>query len=982
MENPIQQANTLPLLEFRQIKFKGRTVRYTPNTITYKGETTRFENSLIVAGTQLYIQTPLKTVFATSDIKNFEFLGMGEIVGVVETSLVATDRSSYWIYCNGMKMTLRFYIQDDRICYMYGKKEHTENIETASIIYETFFIVIYEDSSLFIDFLGSNDVQCKFAGKVVKYYKFRCNKMDFFIFEYVKHNRVHKALFYHNELICTDISIRASSDGPSILYNTAKCSRYGDSNQDSTDRRHQPAQIAFIESRILKSPDYEKICKLQNCIPTNEENSTIFELSDIEYKAFFLAPVVYRIAFLKSKFAGYSFDIVSVVFDKMMHMSKTIAGLVNEKYECNKFPLQPLFYEPADISAVKRMGNFRFRNKLSRREQVFLERKYERIFKYDNEIKRSKNLAYRVIKRERAYLETLNIELLFNEATKSRVGFIKLINTYYQDPRIEDILEILLESAITIQSDISDVCSSRQSTFLLRHVCGIGAFVANYKQLYHNSLYKPQIKVNNVIFDEKLPKDMLFFTSANLFSYYRKPSTPNMYEQLGYELGKGIISGISRESLDQYLALATTAEESILGLLYLVISTYIAQSDLGRNHNINTVLRSGLESTDLGIKQAVMCALAIQNLGNHDRNILELIKAEIEKYGPVMSERNTAFYDAEYRMVGAICTALVANRPLLRNFNDSFSELIVCGLSSVGSGLPLTLLERGDDCRPEEIFYSVLLKLTSDFIVEPLVFLNDLRQSICTQSTNNIYRLAAEIFYISLYYLKRDEEVDECIFRKLYDFTMFIEEEVIEKPTLQILFNFSIASLSIMKVGRCDIELCRLLRRAIMKTKETKYMKECTLFDRRIKDVTTLKGYDAESVQIYKLCLGIACLNFGMSKFKSTAVKQLIVTFFITNTVISEFNVIDVLRMLIVKQCEDNKDNVENLKLVAKNLFLKSKRKSCMRLFSREFEQLDDIDKKFVIDVLSDYYENVHFKKYEDSVFDMKMLAKFLVITK
>jgi len=972
MENSAQQINPTPLPGCRYVKFRGKKVKYTQNIITYNGKTIRFPTSQVVVGASLYLQTPLNSIFATPDMRSFELLGMGDIVGVVNSSLVVRNGSSYWVYNNGIRVSLVFYLDDDKICYNHTK--HAHEICTSATVYEKFLVVTHGSGAIFIDFLGSNDVKCRFAGPVTKYYRINSRKIGFFIFEYVKNKAVHKALFYQSELICSDVSVNMNGPVPVIRHRGNKCP-----SQVPVGQVSDCVSALYAENQSGCVGDHST-SRSQHCELAEDHPSMTFELTDLQHSAFEVSPVSTRVAFLRAVFSGQPFNIVSEAFDRLLHTSKVITELISEKH--GRILESPLFYESPEIAAVKRMPKFRFRGKPTERELEFINRQYQRLFRYDCEITKSKNLSYKIIKMEKSYFKNLCADSLFSGMIRYNRDFIRLINAYYEDPRIEEILSILLETATTIQPDLSDVGNCRQSAFLLRYTCGIGAFVINHRRLYYDSIYKPQIKVNSISFDDRLPKDISFLTSADLFSYYKKPSFPGIHEQLGHAFGQGLVYGLPRDALEEYLKLAATSDDPTLKLVYLVVATYPAHTDLGKNHSINTLFKSALEVGTLDIRKAAMCGLAIYNLGSHDRNVLALLQGEIERFGPVKSERNIAFYDAEYRMLAAICTALCAEHPVLWKLNDSFCELVVCGLTSVGSGISHDMLDRSDDYRPEEIFYSALLQMTSDFRVEPRELLAGLDRVDLRGSVNDTYRLAAKVFYISLYYLNLDRKCDEDVYRKVYEFALRLEDDVASGRPIQLLFNFTLASMAIMKSGTCDIELCRIIRRVILKTKDTKYMKDITLFDHRAKDMISLRGYDMESVQVYKLCLGLTCLNFGISRLRRTAVKQLIVAFFITNSVALEFNFVDVLRMQIVKYFDDDQSAIEDLKQVAKRLALKLKRKACMKMFESEFDQLGEIDKKFVIDVLSDYYENYHSKCHSDSVFDLKMLARLVSITK
>ncbi|ELA42782.1 uncharacterized protein VICG_00097 [Vittaforma corneae ATCC 50505] len=1004
MEISTLQTGTAPSPEkYKHTKFKGRRVKYNAKLIIYDKEVIRFENTMIVADKLLYIQNQFNSVFVTDDMRNFQFLGMGEIVGLINSSLIVKLDMSYWVYCNGIRISLFFYMRDEKICYSHKKNENCPELYTNCTIYENFLVVMAGNSALFINFRDSNDVQCKFSGPISKCYGLRFRKLKFFVFEYMKHELQHAALFYHSELLSSDVVIKETdSDEPTIMYNI-KTSRYEvrsaqmwpeherDGSNNGKIEFANTQDAIYYKDELTSEPDNFKnqrsglVCQIEN--KKTPDFRAKFQISPTEYRAFNLSPIRNKIDFLKSIFSGAKFDIITDVLDRLIHSSKSITSLIvdsgnNAFKNLAEQSKRSSFYEKPDLSVLRQMPKFKFRGAMSSREIQFINRHYHRIFQYNPQITNSKNLAYRIIKMERDYIKDLNVERLFKDIVVYNQSFLKLVNARYEDPRIEEVLQILLENSISLQQDISDVNNFRQSTFLLRCSCNIGPYFANHKSLYYKSVYKSSLKLNSLPLDDKLPKELGFLSSACLFSYFKQPAFQNIYEQLGHAFGQSLASGLSQDSLQQYLKLAQTANDSVLVFIYLVLSTYPVRSDLGKNHGINTMMKSALEGSVLDLKKSSMCALAIYNLESHDRNILYVLKNEIERYGPVKSDRHTLFYTSEYRKLAAICTAMVAKHPLIASFNDSFCELVVTGLSSVNSGINSTVFSRSDDGRPDEIFYSTLFQLTCDFSAAPKSLMNDMNILPCQAQPTQIYKVAARIFYISLYYLNSNVAPEEHVYDKIYDFTLFVEDYVLENQDIQILFNFSLVALSIMKCGTCDIGLCRILRRQILKTKEVKHMKECTLFDFKKKDMVSFKGYDFESMQFYKICLGLVCMNFGMSRLKRNAVKQLIITFFITNACTLDFNFIDVLRMLLVKYLEDDQNEIETFKSTAKKLDLKSRRKKCMKFFETSFSKMTDVDKKFVIDVISDYYENIHFPANTESIFDMKLLAKILSITK
>lgn len=1003
MKSSILQASaSFASRKYKATKYKEKKLKYNSKLIIYDGEIIRFENTQIVVGSSLFIQDPHKAVFATEDIKNFQFLGIGEIVGLVGSSLIVKSENSYWMYSNKIKNLLYFYMDGDKMCYTYGLNEKSPMLITNCVVYERFLVVTANNHALFLDFVDSNDTQCVFSGSITKFYQFDFNQLQFFIFEYMKYGSQKVALFYSNELLASDVTIKTECLEPAIWYTPKKNrphngevqSRKFSSNSSrlATGSMLTDSGVEFINIEDLKSVtepdnptnrDYEQVAP-----PTliKNEKKRLFQIMPLEYKALLFAPEKDRLAFLKAVFTAGHFDITSGVVDLLLHSTKKIAPLISEnRYllpDLNCMLNQSFFYEIPDLTLLKNMPRFKFKGRLTERKLLFLNRKYHRIFHYNPQIDKSPNLAYRIIRMEKRYIKNKDSDAIFRNMIDYNKTFMKLMRIYYEDPRIEEILQILLENTVIIRPDIADVNNFRQTAFLLRCSCNIGAFIANPRSIYYSSIYRSPIRINSVIFEDKLPKNIVFLNNTCLFSYFKKQNFQSLHEELGHAFGQGLHNGFSADKLPEYLKLASSSDDFEVGLAYLVLSTYSPKFSITKTYSINTLLQTALENASTNTKMAAMCALAIHNMESHNRNILELLESEAERFGPVNAEKNSAFYNYEYRRIASLCMAMVANRALIINLNDSFCELIVRGLSSIGTSIPESVFDRLNDCRPEEIFYSVLFQLTSNFSMLPELLIENLNNFSYQNDINQIYALGAKLFYISLYYTRMGKQATKSVYRKLYEFALSLEDSLLQDFNIQFLFDFSLISLSIMKSGTCDVALCRTLRRQILKTKEVKFMKEYRLFDFKKKDMTSFKGFSFEAMQIYKMCLGLVCLDFGMSRLKKESVKQLIITFFITGTCLPEFDFIDVLRMLLIRYIEEKTDEIENFKKIAMQMDLKSKRKKWMKLFEKEYPLLSEFDKKFVVDILSDYYENFHFIGNKESIFDIKTLARLLGIAK
>ncbi|KAM0681619.1 hypothetical protein GINT2_000132 [Glugoides intestinalis] len=1013
----IEAIDVFDLGKFKILTFNEKKLKYNSKMIIYNREVVRFENVKIAVGQHVYIQNPYQSIFFSENLKDFVFMGSGEIIGTISSFLITKDGDSYLIYNNGMKVSMFFSMQEDKLHYSHLKSESQKTIYTKSAIYDDFFIVIGDKNAIFVDFNGANDIQYSFAGKISEFYSFKFKGILFFAIAYTKKNADRIALFYSNVLLSSDVFLEKTP--PAIMFTSKYFSLWNEDTNCLTEPRQNVAitnrkandckvnEIVTVSSSqvefITNSPStclygeygLEPVKQKNiNAVDVYKKDNSCFRMEDrkpfqlnrIEYAAFKIAYKSSRIAFLKAIFNSETYDIISENASLLVDTQKSLTKLLNNSNVIAFSYLHELakkshFYENLQIELLKPQ-KFKFKADLTPREVLFLSRKYTRIFNYNKKANNSRNLAYKIIEHESKLENVIEKDLSLEDIVSYNKTFLKVAKNYYHDTRIIDMLEIMLENSINLQPDLNDANNFRQDAFLLRCCCNVGAFIANSTLNYYHSIFNAPIKINSVSVEDKLPKELHFLNAACTFSYYKKPSFMNIYQEYGHAFGKGLRSGLSDESLQEHLKLFATSDAHILKFVLLVISTYPSNVSTTKTFDINITLKLGLESSSLETKKAAMCALAIHNLGSHNRNIIDILEEEVEKVGPVNCDKNNEFYNRDYRKIAAICIGTIAAKPLFSNHIDSFCKLIINGLSSIGAGVETSNLSRCDNHRLDEIFYSTLFQLTCTFSIDPKNILVSMYDDSQTESELLIYRAAARLFYISLFYLWHKETCPDDIYNKLLEYTLTVEDTLFSKKHCRILFNFALASLSIVKAGTCDLKILRILRRQVLRAKDIKFMEEYNIFDQNRKDFLLFKGSGMENIGIYKLCIGILLLNFGTAKLTKSSVKYLVISFFLTEACSLEFNFIDILRMLLIRSFEPNGVVIEAYKEILQKINMKAKGKKIMKFFNKKFPSLSEIDKKFIVDVLSDYYENYHFSECSDSIFDMKILATLVSISK
>lgn len=991
-------------------KFKEKRLKWDSKIITHGEYVVRFENKKVVCKDYIFIQDPYDSIFVTQDLYNFILIGKGNIQTSLDNSILVESDDHYWIYNNGITILLYFYIENDKLVYYHTKRDDLSKTNVRIISYENLLVVVSSMNALFLGMTESLDVQFRFYGAVIDFYTIKNNGIKFLSFEYNKNEEHRFALFYQNVLLSSDVVLENISSHLNILFTPKTHSHLGLNDKKSST--NYSAQIKFTRNTSEDpSKDYtigydldddfknqyypnDTISELNNVRNIQEsfkcKNRCIFNMNILQKKAFAVASPNSKILFLKAVFSGGQYDIINENLDVLIHTTRKMSSLLlkdqhNVLQTLSKIREESFFYSDPCVSLNKKLRKMKFKQKLTEEEERFLARRYDRLFYFNKDVKNSRNLAYKIIEKENEYRYDMNMKMQFKQMVSYNKTFMKLVSIYFGDTRLEDVIQILLEDSIIMHPEIYDTNNFRQKTFLVRICSGIGAYILNYKARYYHSIYRSPPKLNSTILSEKINRNMAFMNAATYFSYFKIPPTGDIYEELGHAFGNGLLFGIDDTTLQKYINMISSASDSVLKFIFLVISTY----NIPRNTTINTILKSGLESNSIDVMAASMCALAIYNLNTHDRHIIEILEKELNKYGPVNNERTNVFYTNKYRKISAICIGLISERAIFPKCVDTFCELIITGLSSIGKCPYSEIFFRSDDCRPDEVFYSILFGLTSDFSMKP----DDILESFVIsdlESPLDFYKCAAKIFYISLYYHHHQISYENHIYEKIFNLALDIEDSSENITRSIVLLNFSLISLSIMKMGTSDIELLRILRRQILKTKDVKMMQEYVIYDSKKKDFVSFKGCSMESMQMYKICVGILCLDFGISKLNQSFIKNLIVSFFLSETHSLDFHFIDILRMSIVKGIYENPMASQKFKDIATDLSLKNTRKKIMKNFREQFEKMEDIDRKFIIDVLSDYYENHYFTDRElqcdfsnpKTVFDIKALLKLLLVSK
>lgn len=405
---------------------------------------------------------------------------------------------------------------------------------------------------------------------------------------------------------------------------------------------------------------------------------------------------------------------------------------------------------------------------------------------------------------------------------------------------------------------------------------------------------------------------------------------------------------------------------------------------------INDIFIAHLLHKEISIKKAAVASLGIYNLESQNSGLFSRLVAECKRHGPLDSEKTVQFYDRPYRILAALSASLISNTRSPVETGDTFADLIINGMSFIQTGLYANLFYRPDICRPDEVFYSVLFSLLNSFSMAiPDVLAQVESVDLKTATSQSVHRMAAEMFYVGLKGI-REQGTDGGVIASGYRdrILRFIERlESLDQfdDKFVILFDFSLVSLSIILCGTFDLQLLRIIRRRILSTKRLQDVHEHSVYSPAAKGLAVCHFSGYESMLYYKLCAGLVCCGLGTKKLflrGNITYKLLITAFLYTANPLLKFDYFDPLRLLLIRTLKDDSIGIERTRKAMKRLQTGRYRRRNTRWFWAKFENLSQVNKKFTVDVLSDFLENGKSSSALRGLFDMRLLARLLAITK
>lgn len=997
-----------------EVVYKHNKILYNSKIIEYKGMIYRIENTRIVTANSIFIQDTDNNIIVTDDMKNLKRLEKGIILDAYKNILIFRNENVFYIYKDDSLKSFVFTSDESILTVKSFGIENAVSIQKC-VIYKHFFVVYYNRILFLMNLIEGNDVQYLFPTAVIDISTISISNIDMLAVKYSKKKDLCVSLFYYSNKVASSLCCSYINQRENLGINIENINNNKfeekEADMDISDAKHN------INSRYL---DVENYCASLNTKDVENLLSGVSNftnlLLDVDKLIVSDENMMLAAEYCGSIICGNTN--IRILIGQIIENIKSLKKAKIQKFDIDNYKSYKLFnykverklfkflslddrseylkhiflgkqdafiFQKSILNFIYRLSSTRlileiFNKKLLLDEKIFfhqkvalrkfklkkefINQKYTRNFHYRPEVIKSNNLAYKIISLE----QNFNRKRYIDNGIYSTNTFEKCLIKKFGDVRILEVLDIMLEDNIKIPVDINDFSNFRASMFEMRAHCNIGSLFLNldidYKKYYFKDF--PRINKNKTV--DKIPEEFLFLNGACLFNHYKNTHLGSSYK-LGADFGNGLSNGLSDDMLQNSLKNIDELEDFSLKYYLLILSTRSINDSTKRSININGILKSSLFVRDFEVKKASICSLAIFNRNTHDLFVLELLLNECSRFGPVNLDKNEIFYDRHYRMLAALTCGVVSIKPLNVSLNCSFSELIVNGLSSINGNVSEEIFYRSNDHLPIERFYSKLFMLTTSFSESYESIIEIVNKTLLS----DIYHNSARIFYIGLKMI-REEKCKHTI-NWLFDKLDYLEEECEKNTALKILFNFTMISLSIIHNGTCDLSMIKILRRQILKSKDLKYMKKFEFFDFSKKNKNSFVGVDFESIQIYKMCMGIVCSNFGCSSLDKNCIKQLIISFFIDSEISFNFSYFGVLRTLLVKHMKPNGITFSKEYEDVKRRMYERKLNS---MFIKEFKELNCFDQKIVVDILSDYYENYHFVNNCTSYFDINMLGELV----
>lgn len=985
---------------YTTVRYNGMLIKHSYNHSICNGLFLPIGIKYLFVSDLLYFSTHNNIVYSTDNMSTFNIIGHGTLLGLFGSFAVIFDQSIYLINHNLIRDYLYIYKIKGLIYYCISDNKSINNeyelitiSESLTCLYLNYLIIGFNNelvliklsaSQLTSDLLNQSSDKLNQPNKSVKQHEMQ---------PVSQHYKLSGTIQTISKLNYNGIPFVEIHDGIKVCY-LFDCWLIN----DIVDR-WEPASwymsLDVLEQNIISKMDRSTIWN----IITNNTNK-------IRNISKFINHEMHKMSGPTEFIKQYS----SMKYSSQLESIKQLTG-------------QSFFYQPfiSTMETNKMMANLETNKMIAGSE--WLERKYSRIFNFIPEINKSANLAYWIIRKE----------LRKDKQIKKKQFVIKnkLIFKMCGDKRIDEIIKLMDEVKIKILQDVTDVDNIRQKYFISRVVASSALVFLGMVPAFE--LSQPVVMINETGIREKLTDGMQFIVSAG----YNKISDVNdIPARLGMIFGNGLCKSITDKEMQECIEQLRSIEyENHIPYLLLVLATRRNSWVLKRealyntkldgyttiieneftNSSLNQIfigylsLEESIGPKELEAKSAAVVALGIYNSNSGNKIIHEYLIKESIKTGPTDQEKSICFYDRNYRLTAALSAALVSNVRSPIRLADSYSELIINGMSFIDKKYGSFSLKRDDTCRCEEIFLSELFILLNSFQRDEFEILESVE--LINGSGRKAHVMAARVFYVALKWIRdgkdgkeqRTKQDKNKIRTKFYSsgfkykkistkmdkrtsqlLEMALKLEEMNESDPGILFTYCLVAASIIQHSTMNLSLLRILRRRILMTHDLANSTSIPVFGRAAKTAENCYLPSFKTIQFYKLAISLTIAGFGVLSFRNELVtcRQLIITFFIEGSSLADFTFLDVLRLVSLRQLEVDGLALNNYRKACKAIARRRRSKKIMKKFKKEISKMDEIDRKFVYDVLSDYYENYHHKTSKKVLFDLLHLAKAISIMK
>ncbi|KAG5860281.1 hypothetical protein KMI_02g03740 [Encephalitozoon hellem] len=627
------------------------------------------------------------------------------------------------------------------------------------------------------------------------------------------------------------------------------------------------------------------------------------------------------------------------------------------------------------------------------------------------------SLGYRVI-----YMEMKKGEVLRStRPVRSVRKLCKIAEKHFGDPRVEEVLSLFDEKPIIFEIDEYDLENKREKGYILRMIsnigkaylfCGLGAIKNRYgSEQLRFPIYKNgelgEIEIKESGWTDWPTFNYSVYRGCGLSSHdeathdfiesrileFTSTGVGNEFEVAGRVFAFGL-QGRLGEIHPQGVARLVMPKHPVISMAVLA-GTGI--SHVGKRDDIlgKMYLHYLKSPQPLYIHVGCIVGLGMLYAGSGNVLIKNALQEEANREGVFKNEQynrgNKIWYDYTYRVMASLSISMLYVKTSLDIFRfielkDSFCELLANGIILFGSKQMRfrNRLRRSDTNRPEEVLYSELFSLGLEMNEHLDSIVGEVRTKAANASLHELYRLSGRMLYISVYMLYKgiSPDFNGSLFKAIVDVCLLAERAMKSNDEAKILFDTSLVALSLISNSSCNLDVIRILRRQIKATETGKSLSEKMDFfftSSTCKQEVQLSMRYGD-VERYKLCLGIVACGMGNLRIVTSyhLVFDVISTFFVCfpiSPVDQEY--FNMARYFLLLSLKVNPEGFRNTTSYLKQGNRRSRRKlradmsRINKTFLKEYSEASDADKKFIIDVLTDFYEQYGGR---DNLLDVEML--------